>query len=437
MKTSFRVKVLIIALVIIIAVVAGSTIYILTPKETEELRIGFLSSLTGVLAPFGQPCSFAFRKCIEDVNSLGGVIIEGRKCPVRIIEYDDSSDPTKASALAEQLILQDKVHVLVTSAGPPIVQIPISRIADRYKIPTFVNGIFEAWWVSGPYKYAWNTGCWLITPIPENDFRAGKAGYQALLNYIYVTELFSDKINKRTALFAPNDADGRSFYELITKLAQDAGYTVVGIEKGLGLYAPGTMDYTAIIREWKEGEAEVLWGLSPGTDFATMWRQAHTLGWKPKIAMDGRALKQYDDAITIGKDLVIGLIDPFNVWAPYVPYKSCYGERTGMQLAEEWKKETGKEWTDGLSWYTVGEIVCKTIELTGSLDPEKINQAVLQLDIVTLAYGRVKYIPEFHSSPFPMYVGQWVVKNGRLKMEYIYSFNPDVKPTSEPIFPLP
>jgi len=410
-----------------------------TPIAENEVRIGNLVSLTGQLAAFGQPAAYAIRKCVEDVNRLGGLDVGGKKLPVKLIQYDDSSDPSKATALAEQLIFQDKVHILLTNPGPPIIHIPISFVADKHKIPALVDGVMEPWWSAGPYKYAWAVGPILITPIPEGDFRAGKPGYQAILNYLLFTNMFRDKISGNVALFAPDDADGRAWYDLVTKVLQDAGYNIVGAEKRLGQYAPGTMDFTAIIREWMRGGADVLWGLSIGADFATMWRQAYSLGWKPKMVLDGRSLKNYEDVAAIGDPkLAIGLADPFNVWNPYIPYKSHYGGRTNMQLAEEWTKDTGKSWSDALSAYSWCELVCRVIESAGSLDPEVINQAIAQIDVVTMAFGRMKFIPEFHFCAQPLYIGQWTVdEKGKLKMEITWSPNPDLKPTHDLIFPIP
>ena len=297
----------------------------------------------------------------------------------------------------------------------------------------------EPWWSAGPYKYAWAVGPILITPIPEGDFRAGKPGYQAILNYLLFTNMFRDEISGNVALFAPDDADGRAWYDLVTAVLKDAGYNVVGVEKRLGQYAPGTMDFTAIIREWMKGGADVFWGLSIGADFATMWRQAYSLGWKPKMVLDGRSLKNYEDVAAIGDPkLAIGLADPFNPWSPYVPYRSYYGGRTNTQLAEEWTKETGKPWTEAISQYSFVELLCRAIELAGSLEPEKINNAFYQIDVVTMGYGRMKFIPEWHCTPGLFYVAQWSLdEKGDLKMEIVWSPNPDVKPTHEPIFPLP
>jgi branched-chain amino acid transport system substrate-binding protein len=409
-----------------------------TPTKENEVRIGGLASLTGVLAGFGQPAAWAQRKCVEDVNKLGGVDVGGRKLPVKFIQYDDSSDPTKAVALTEQLILQDKVHMIVLTPGPPTVAIPVSQAADRFKIVAIVDGVMEPWWASGPYTYAWSIAGRFFTPLPADDPRAGLPGYTAMENYLTFTNRFRDKINGRIALCALDDADGRVWYDVAKDTLQKAGYTIVGVEKRLGQYAPGTMDFTAIIREWMKGEADVLWGLSPAPDFATMWRQAYALGWKPKMVLDGRALKNYGDVLAIGKEIVNGLIDPFNVWTPYLPFKSNYGGRTNPQIAEEYTRETGEHWSDTLSSYSVIEVACKAIELAGSLETEKINEAMLGLDIITMGWGRIRFTRQDHNTGQLYYVAQWVVdEKGNLEEQLVYSPNPDVKPTREPIFPLP
>jgi branched-chain amino acid transport system substrate-binding protein len=436
---SFGVKVVIIAIVIIVAAICGTLAYFyLSPRGEEEVRIGALLSLTGSLAPIGEPSAFSIKLCIEDINKLGGLTLGERKLPVKLIAYDTSSDPSKCSALAEQLILQDKVHVVLSNPGPPTIQIPVCLVADKLKVPALVGTVMEPLVASGPFNYAWGIGAILITPIPEGDFRAGKPGYAAILNFLGFTNIYRDKINGRIALFAPDDAEGRVWYDLVIGVLQEAGYTIVGVDKRLGQYAPGTKDFTAIIREWRDAGADVLWGSSDVSDFATMWRQAKMLGWKPKMAMDGRAVKNYDDTITIGKEIAIGLVDPWNVWNPYIPYTSYYGGRTNMQLSQEWTRETGKPWTDCLSAYSFVEVACQAIELAESLEPEKINKALSQLDIMTMCHGRVRFIPEFHYCGQALYVGQWVVdKNGDLRMEIVHSPNPDLQPTHEPIFPLP
>ncbi|MEM2727571.1 MAG: ABC transporter substrate-binding protein, partial [Candidatus Bathyarchaeia archaeon] len=124
---TFRAKVLIIVVIVVIAAIAGTMVYLYyaAPRAgVKEVRVGYIASITGVLAAFGQPHSWAVQKFFSKVTE---VTVGGERLQIKLITYDDSSDATKAVALAEQLILQDKVHILLTSAGPPITAIPIAQ----------------------------------------------------------------------------------------------------------------------------------------------------------------------------------------------------------------------------------------------------------------------------------------------------------------------
>jgi len=127
-----------------------------------------------------------------------------------------------------------------------------------------------------------------------------------------------------------------------------------------------------------------------------------------------------------------------SLWHPSLPYKSFYGGRTCASLADEWMSETGKAWTEMLSTYSWAETACRVIEIAESLDPEKINQAFPNVDFMSIS-GRVKIIPEYHCSPSPFYVIQWVKTNKPWvwEAEIVWCADPSIKPTHDIIFPLP
>jgi len=55
-----------------------------------------------------------------------------------------------------------------------------------------------------------------------------------------------------------------------------------------------------------------------------------------------------------------------------------------------------------------------------------------------MSWGRIRFTHQDHNTGQQYYVGQWVVdEKGDLEEEIVYSPNPDVKPTREPIFPSP
>lgn len=92
----------------------------------EELRIGFIASLTGPLAQTGKDMSNGFEMYLEEVqNKLGGA-------NVKLIIEDDQGRPPVAVLKAEKLIRQDKVHLLIGGVLAPV-GYAIAPISTREK----------------------------------------------------------------------------------------------------------------------------------------------------------------------------------------------------------------------------------------------------------------------------------------------------------------
>jgi len=97
----------IIAMIIILAVAISAAYYYLTllsaPKE--EILIGAAVSQTGAYGPEGEEVVLAYKLWEKDVNDRGGLFGH----PVRLILYDDKSDPTTTKACYERILTVDKV----------------------------------------------------------------------------------------------------------------------------------------------------------------------------------------------------------------------------------------------------------------------------------------------------------------------------------------
>jgi branched-chain amino acid transport system substrate-binding protein len=78
-------------------------------RAQAPIKIGWVSSLTGVLAAPAQAENIGVRFAVDEINRSGG--IDGR--PVVLLTRDTASDPTKAVALIQGLILNDKVSFLI------------------------------------------------------------------------------------------------------------------------------------------------------------------------------------------------------------------------------------------------------------------------------------------------------------------------------------
>lgn len=83
-----------------------------TPLLAADLKVGFITSLSGPVAALGVP----YNKGIEAAQAYKPVIA-GHK--VQVIVLDDASDPTVAARNARKLVNEDHVDVLIGTSGVP------------------------------------------------------------------------------------------------------------------------------------------------------------------------------------------------------------------------------------------------------------------------------------------------------------------------------
>jgi branched-chain amino acid transport system substrate-binding protein len=87
--------------------VAGLAEAALTARAAEPIKIGFSMELTGPLAVIGETGLLAFKIWEDEVNAEGGLL--GR--PVKLVYYDDQSNPALVPGIYTKLIDIDKVNL--------------------------------------------------------------------------------------------------------------------------------------------------------------------------------------------------------------------------------------------------------------------------------------------------------------------------------------
>lgn len=103
--------------------------------DAKPWKIGVSVSLTGIFGKDGNLVKDAYTLWKDTVNSKGG--INGH--PVELIFYDDKSDPATSAKLVEQLIVSDKVDLLLGGFGSDAV-FAGSAVAEKYQYPLISGG---------------------------------------------------------------------------------------------------------------------------------------------------------------------------------------------------------------------------------------------------------------------------------------------------------
>src|ERR1700752_748623 len=100
--------------------------------QAKVVKIGHVSPKTGPLAGFGEADEFILKQ-VRDV--LGkGMQRGGKPFPVQLISKDSQSSGSRAAEVGPELILSDKVDLMVTS-GTPDTTNPVSDQAEVNEVP--------------------------------------------------------------------------------------------------------------------------------------------------------------------------------------------------------------------------------------------------------------------------------------------------------------
>jgi len=362
------------------------------PAAPQEIRIGTSAPLTGMFAGFGEGNVFGMQAAVEDINAQGGIYVKeyDKKLPVKLMTTNSESDPIKSGTLAEDLIMNSKVHLLISADMPCSMHNSISGARQE---------------AEGHWEYTWFPGFAIATPPPAGDFRAGKPGYTIKDTWFQELDEYAGQTNKVAGVFATDEPDGRGWYSLFPKLLEEYGLSVIGADKNLGLVPLGTTDFSSIINEWKDNNVEILWGNAPGPDFGTMWKQANAMDFQPKIVSIGRAPLFYVDVSSWGGNLPQGIGTEI-WWAPEYQAPGI-GDTTPQSLADRWSAAKNQPLNRGIGHgYAPMQVLFDAVERAGTLDGTAINQALAETDLMTLNY-RVVFDSETHFSWIPLFFGQW------------------------------
>ena len=115
------------------ALVAASMLLASLPvaQAADPITIGFGMALTGGLAPNGRSALLSMQIWQDEVNSKGGLL--GR--PVKLVYYDDQSNPSTVPGLYTKLLDVDKVDLAISAAARSFSMIRVSSGLISYRHP--------------------------------------------------------------------------------------------------------------------------------------------------------------------------------------------------------------------------------------------------------------------------------------------------------------
>ena len=125
---------------------AGALFTVAGHAQTKEpIKIGFSMAQTGPLGPNGKQALLGMNIWAEEINAKGGLL--GR--PVKLVTYDDQSNPSTVPGIYTKLLDVDKVDLVLGGYATNMVAPAMPVIIQKKK--TFIS--LFALDVNAPFKY--------------------------------------------------------------------------------------------------------------------------------------------------------------------------------------------------------------------------------------------------------------------------------------------
>jgi branched-chain amino acid transport system substrate-binding protein len=362
--------------------------------QSRVIKIGHVSPRTGPIAPFGEADPYILDQIQKLVEK--GISNGGRTYPVQIISKDSQSSTSRASEVAAELILRDKVDLIVAASTPDTTN-PVADQAEVNEVPCVTT---DCPWQ--PYFFGRKGD-------PAKGFTWTYHFFWGLEDVIgaFLALWNSATTNKVIGGLFPNDADGNAWGDAergLPKPLAAAGYRLIDP----GRYQPVNNDFTSQISAFKSAGAEIVTGNMIPPDFATFWSQAAQQGFRPKIVTIGKALL-FPSVINSLGARGNGLTTEI-WWSPNHPFKSGLTGQSARELTDAYTRATQRPWTQPIGFkHALFEVAIDVLKRARNLgDPKSILDAITATSYNSIV-GPVRWSggPVKNVTKTPLVSGQW------------------------------
>jgi branched-chain amino acid transport system substrate-binding protein len=329
-----------------------------------EIKIGFVTPLTGGLASFGVPDNYCVDRWKEYIGD-GIVCGDNKKHLVTIEVQDTQSYSNRAGQVTGDLINNSKASLIMVASTPDTV-LPAVQQCETYETPvvstdcpwqTYLNSD-----VKTEYKWSYHVFFGAEDWLAEN---------LSCFNQITSTKAVGGMFD--------NTADGLFFSSVVPAYLTAQGYKFTDP----GRFQPGTEDFTQQIAAFKKAGVELIAGNMIPPDFTNFWKAAAQQGLSLKGCMVGKAILFPQSVEALG-DIANGLLTEL-WWHRTFPFKSSLSGETCAQLADAFEAKTNQEQTAPLLHYVVGEMALYALKnATDPTDKAAILAAIEKMKVDTI-----------------------------------------------------
>jgi len=317
------------------------------------IAIGFSMPLTGGLAVNGTSGLLAMQIWAEDTNKKGGLL--GR--PVKLVYYDDQTNPSLVPGIYTKLLDVDKVDLVVSAYGTNVTAPALPVVMQHNK--TFM-GLF-AMDVNEEFRYPKYFSMLPVGPDPRAAISEG---------FFEIVKTNKDKLGLKTIALAVDDGEAtRNTADGARVNLKKAGLQVVYDKT----YPPTTTDFTPIVRAIQASNPDVVYIASYPPDSVGLIRAMHEIGLNTKVCC-GTMTGPQSTSIKTSLGAMLNGIITFDFWLP-APTLRFPGV---MEFLQRYQEQAASKGVDPLGYYLTPwayadlQVLGEAVEETKGLDQDKI-----------------------------------------------------------------
>ena len=306
------------------AAIATGVLFSGAARSAEPITIGLGMALSGGLAAGGKSALLAMQIWRDNVNAKGGLMGH----PVRLINYDDQSNPATVPGIYTKLLDVDKVDFIVSGYGTNMIApaMPVAISHDRVFLGLF--GLA----VNSEFHYPKYFSMLPTGPDPKHAFSEP----------FFKVAMAANPKPKKLALLAEDSEFPKNASEGVRDLVKQNGLDLVYDKT----YPPGTPDFTPIVHAIQATSPDMVYVASYPPGSVGMLRAATEAGLKTRFFGGGMVGLQFTAVKQQFGPKLNGVVN-YDFWIP-APTMQFTGI---LDFLKEYQSKAGEAGVDPLGWY--------------------------------------------------------------------------------------
>ena len=350
---------------------ASATIALATTASAQQqpITIGFSMALTGPLSAIGKQALLGMKIWEEETNAAGGLL--GRL--VKLVFYDDQSNPSTVPGIYTKLIDADKVDLVMGPYATNMIAPAMPVVMQKGKMFIGLFGLDVNHNFNYPKYFA------MIPTGPDAKASFTEGVFQAASKLSPKPETVS--LVAADAEFANNACEGAR------QNAKKYNFKIVYDKT----YPPATTDFTPIARAIQAANPDIAIICSYPLDSVGMVKAVNEIGYKPKLI--GGAMVGLQ--ATVFKNQLGPLLNGFINYETWVPDKRMTFNGT-EEFFKKYQARAGAEGVDPLGYYLGGwgyadmQVLTQAIKGANSINDDKLVEYMKANTFKTI-HGDIKF----------------------------------------------